>query len=665
MIIKSIHFMLCVIIIFLVGISGGCDQLSLDTRGSLPDIQQPLTTHIYYDNGELLSRHFSENRIEVSLEDLPAEVIQATVATEDRRFFNHFGLDLGGIARAAYHNLQNRTVTQGGSTISQQLVKNLYLTHDRTWQRKIKELFLTIQLEQTHSKNDILEKYLNTIYYGHAAYGIEAASRTYFGKPAADLTLAEAAMLAGLPRGPLYYSPLLDMDAARQRQSYVLEQMVGENYISEEEKETAMSEPVILKQSDDADEAAYFVDYLMNVELAPLWEEEPDLLQHGGLSIHTTLDSDMQLTAEKILEEIPVMRTDETGITQPQGALLAMDPASGYIRAMVGGKDYGETMFNRAFSLRSPGSAFKPFVYAAALEMGYTANSEFLCEPVSLTEEGMDTPYEPTDFGETFHHGHLTLREAIADSCNVTAVKLNQEMGSSFSIEMARRLGIESHIGDYFSLPLGTSEVTLMEMTAAFASFANSGHRVEPVIIKKVKNSAGEIILDNSDSEKRHVLDEGVAYLMTDMMKDVFSTEGTGHRAATILDRPAAGKTGTSHNTKDAYTVGYTPDLVAGIYVGDDQGIPLEGTGGQIAAPIWAEFITEALRDTPANDFRRPENIVEVTLCPLTGKKQGEQCGAAGVTEIYIAGTEPEEVCSYPECDATPSPYPWWQFWRH
>jgi len=660
---RVFDFIFCAFIILLLSFNGGCGKLLPESYMGLPAIKQPLTTRIYYNDGELMAQHYVENRIEVSLEDIPEEVVQATIATEDKNFFRHFGLDFAGIIRAAYYDFKNKKISQGGSTISQQLAKNLFLSHERTWERKIKELFLTLRLEQVYSKGDILEKYLNTIYYGHAAYGIEAAAETYFGKKASELNLSESAMLAGLPRGPLYYSPFLDMDAARKRQAHVLGLMEAEGYISAAEKKKALAQPILLKPPDSTVEAGYLVDYIINTELVDLWEQDSSLLSTGGLEIHTSLDPRMQSIAEKIMKEkIPVSESDQEGISQPQGALVAIDPLTGYIRAMVGGKDYTETMFNRVFSLRSPGSAFKPFVYAAALENGYTAASRFHCEPTEFWEEGMDAPYRPADFGNTFHYDTLTMREAISQSCNVIAVKLNAEIGNKKSMEMAHRLGIRSPIGDYLSLPLGTSEVTLMEMASAFAPFANGGFRIEPMAVKKVIDREGKVVWE-TEPERQPVLDEGIAYIMTDMMKGVFREGGTGFRAAHLLDRPVAGKTGTSSNTKDAYTIGYTPDLVAGVYIGHDQGKSLGADGGRLAAPLWAEFITGALKDTPPRDFSRPPAMVEVSICPHTGLKQSPWCQAEGYTELFVEGTEPEQSCSYPECHSTPI-YPWWPWWR-
>ena len=665
MISKIIIFLLCCLIITTVGLSGGCEQIRTQSVQELFPPEQPLTTRFYDTSGELIAQNYEEIRIQAPLEEVSEKVIKATVATEDQRFYNHMGIDIMGMARAMYHNIRQQEITQGGSTISQQLVKNLFLSPEQTWQRKVEEIILTLELEGMLTKDEILENYLNTVYYGHSAYGIEAAARTYFGKSSSEVNLAEAAMLAGLPRGPLYYSPLLDEETARKRQRYVLRRMVEEEYISQAKKREALEEELQFNSRREGNQSTYFTDYVMNVELAHLWEESPELLQQGGMEIYTTLDPQMQETAEKVLrEELPVHRVDEKEVEQPQGALLAVEPGNGYVRALVGGKDYEETSFNRVNSQRSPGSAFKPFVFAAALERGLTPACKAYCGPTSFQEEGMEEPYEPTCFGGGFHHNYLTFREALVNSCNISTLKIHAALEQKPTREMAARLGIQSTLGDYFSLPLGTYEVNLVEMTTAFATFANGGQKVEPITVKKVKHQDGDLLWSNEPSP-RQVLDKGVAYLLTHIMQDVLREDGTGRRAADILERPAAGKTGTSQGTKDAYTVGYTPQLVAGVYIGDDMGEPLYASGGELATPIWAKFMDRALADKPAQEFIRPDNIVEATLCEATEMIQGERCQGPGQDELFIKGTEPEEVCSYPKCPRTPEPAPWWQFWRN
>ena len=660
---KWARFGIALLVLFMVSAGGGFGLFYLVSgEEDLPEVEQPQTSRFYYDNGELMTTKFVENRTKVSLEEISEEVLWSTIAAEDRRFFDHFGFDMYGIARAAYQNVREGRITQGGSTITQQLAKNLYLSHDRTWQRKLEEVSLTVNLERHFTKEDILKKYLNTIYYGHATYGIEEAAQLYFDKSADALQLEEAALLAGLPRGPGYYSPFISKDAALHRQKQVLQQMEAEEFITPEEKEAALNEELELNESPSLSrENNYVVDQIINRELLEVTRDNPDFMQEGGLEIYTTIDPHLQATAEEILkEQLPVMRENEKGVTQPQGALVAMEPDTGKIRALVGGKDYGETMLNRVFSRRSPGSAFKPFVYAAALESGLTAADTFYSGPVSLKEEGMDEPYEPTNFDGGFFNEDLSLREALTVSCNVTAVKLNQEIGGHHTQRLAQRLGIESPLGNHLSLPLGSSEVTLMEITAAYAAFANGGYRLEPLLLEEARGPGDEILWENT-SQKDRVLDEKVAYLVTDMLQEVVEPGGTASVVSSTLDRPVAGKTGTSQNYKNAYMVGYTPQLVVGLYIGDDQENPLYESGGSLAAPLWAEFMKEATWEEPPLDFNQPSNLLKKTLCPETHLLQSIDCTAEGFTELFVEGTVPEKTCceaDCPECETLP----WWHW---
>ncbi|UMZ74035.1 transglycosylase domain-containing protein [Natranaerofaba carboxydovora] len=659
------RFILILLMILLVVAGGGLGYFVYVVYGmeDVTDIESPQTSRFYYQDKEIMTNQYVENRTKVSLDDIAEELKWATIAVEDRRFYEHNGFDLIGIGRAASQNLLERQITQGGSTITQQLAKNLFLSHDRTWQRKLDEAAITIQLERELTKDEIMEKYLNTIYYGHATYGIEAASNLFFDKSASELSLGEAAMLAGLPRGPGYYSPFINEEAAYRRQKVVLKLMKEEGYITEKQLEEALDEEIeFIENPSLSRESNYVVEQILSKELDDISKNDPEIIQNGGLDLYTTIDSEMQSVAERILqEEVENLRKDEQGITQPQGALIALEPDTGKIRALVGGRDYQETSLNRVNLPRSPGSAFKPFVYAAAMENGYTAVDTFHCGPISLHEDGMDEPYEPTDFDGGYHNEDLTLREAFAQSCNITAVKLNQEVGGDNTVEMAARLGVDSHVNNYLSTPLGTSEVTLLELTAAYAAFANGGYRIEPMLLDSVIGPDGEELVNNS-SQLDKVLDESVAYLITDLMKDVVQ-DGTASGVSMILDRPAAGKTGTSQNFKNVYMVGYTPDLVVGLFIGDDAEVPLEATGGNLAAPLWAEFINEAL-DTPAKDFDRPDDIVEFTICSETGLIQSSDCTIDGEEEIFIRGTEPDEDCSYADCPHIEEPSWWqWDFW--
>ncbi|ACB84329.1 transglycosylase domain-containing protein [Natranaerobius thermophilus] len=664
---KWSQLVITLLIIIAVLISGGLGFFTymVFSMEELPDSQQAQTSRFYYHDGELMTTQFVENRTKVPLEEISEQVVWATVAVEDSDFYSHSGFDFTGIARAAYQNLRERRITQGGSTITQQLAKNLYLNHDRTWDRKLEEAAIAINLERKFSKDEIMEKYLNTIYYGHSTYGIEAASQLYFDKPADELNTAEAAMLAGIPRGPGYYSPFINEESAYNRQRIILKLMEEEGFISPSELEQALNEELELNEEFALPrESNYVVEQIMNQELDEITEDDPETIQKGGFDFHTTIDPHMQEVAERILdEELPETSKDEEGTKQPQGALVALEPDTGKIRALVGGRDYQETMLNRVNISRSPGSAFKPLVYAAALEQDYTIADTFLCEPISLQEEGMDEPYEPTDFDGGFHDENLTLRRALAESCNITAVKLNQKIGRDAAAEMADRLGVESSIGNHLSTPLGSSEVNLLELTAAYAPFANGGYRIEPVILNQATDHNNEELINNS-AEKEKVIDEGIAYLMTDMMKDALEPGGTAERVSQILERPGAGKTGTSQGFRDAYMVGYTPDLVVGIYIGNDQEEPLQGTGGSLAAPIWAKFVEEASHAIPPKDFTRPDNVVTETICQETGLIQSEYCTADSEKELFIEGTAPAEDCSYQDCPYIEEPNWWeWDFW--
>jgi penicillin-binding protein 2D len=652
--VSLIRCLLILTIVLLLSLSGSFGYLvyTIVELQELPPVTNALATRIYDQDDNLITLRYVENRIEVPLEQISDHLIKATVAVEDKHYYQHLGFDLSGVGRAILNNLQKRQVDQGGSTITQQLAKNLYLSHERTFARKVREAIYTIHLERTHSKSEILEKYLNTIYYGHAAYGAEAAAQTYFGKSAASLTLAESALLAGLPRGPFYYSPFIDEAAAIRRQKIVLSQMAACGIIGEVEKEAALAEKLLFREPSGEESAAYFLDYVINVELASLFKGDLTPVYHGGLQIFTTLDPEMQLLAQQTIASIPQQHFSVEGTSQPQGALVAIDPVTGYVKAMVGGRDFNETKVNRVSSLRSVGSSFKPFVYAAALECGFTVSTKVLCAPVVFNEPGLSEPYEPTDFGGSFHHRELSYREALTRSCNIAAIKTHVAIGREKAVEMAARLGISRSLGAFYSLPLGTVEISLLELTAAYAAFANGGYRVEPVLIRTILDANGKVILENHPRREK-VLDEKVAFLITDMLKDVVAEGGTASQVSAILTHAAAGKSGTSQDSKNAHMIGYTPALAAGLYIGDDHETPLKATAGQLAAPLWARFMDEALRGTPPRDFTLPEGIIRVPLCPETGLQSSSLCAEPAQWEYFIEGSEPE-MCH--QC----SPLPIW-----
>lgn len=625
----------------------------------LPTHNQSHPTRFLDREGNGIPTIYSQNHTQVTSEEIPIYLGDAFIAIEDYRFHQHFGLDPWGILRALGKNLRAGRIVEGGSTISQQLAKNLFLSPERTLSRKIPEMLLTLQLEINYSKEDILTMYLNQIYFGHGAYGVESASSTFFDKPARELTLAESALLAGVPRAPARYSPFLNYEASIARQHLILDRMAQLGYISPDQAASAKAEDIILgKRKLPAAPYQYFVDYVVQ----ELEKNHPPIarqLKSGGLTIHTTLVRKLQQEAQEALQTgLPPGIPDEKGIKQPQGALVALDPATGHILALVGGRDYQETQFNRVTALRQPGSAFKPFVYLAALENGYTLKDTIMCQEVEFTLPGSKDVYRPTDYGdEPYHNRLLTLREALTISDNVVSTILNHDLGPELGIRYARQLGIDSTLQPYLSSALGTSEVTPLEMTRAFCPLANGGRRVEPMAISKITDAQGRSLLQNQP-HLRQVTDPAAAYIITDVLKGVLSPGGTAANIGRKLKRPAAGKTGTSQDYGNAWFIGYTPDLVAGVWVGNDKSAQsVGGTGAGLAAPIWADFVQRGLAGVPQSDFPRPPGVVEVEICAPSGLRPGWWCPRDDIRrELFIKGTEPRKYCDV----HSPLDWKWW-----
>ena len=613
----------------------------------LPEPEVPVATSVFDQKGNLITKLFVENRIEIPLSQIPLDLQNAVIAIEDSRFYQHHGIDPRALLRALWRNLLARRVVEGGSTITQQLAKNLYLTQKRTLSRKIEEFFLTIKLEMKYSKKEILGMYLNLIYLGHGSYGVEVAAQTYFGKPARELTLPESALLAGLIRGPEYYSPYTHPDLARARRNEVLDRMEELGYITPAQAEKARRAPLkVVGLKPPSREAPYFINYVVQqlVERHPGLEKD---LYRAGYQIFTTLNLKRQREAERAFAEgFTRSEVDENGVEQPQGALVAINPNNGYIEAMIGGRSYSRSQLNRAVPpvRRQPGSAFKPFLYAAVIAAGYPPTSQQTCEPVSFPSGGPQ-PYEPHDYGEKrFHYRPMMMREALAISDNVVAVRWASVVGPAKIIEFARRMGIESALEPSLPLALGTSEVSPLEMARAYAPLANGGYNVTPIAILKVIDRYGNVLEENIPTVKP-ALDPPVAYIVTDLLRSVLQPGGTGgHLAGYLGGRPAAGKTGTTDELRDAWFVGYTPDLVAAVYVGyDDPKRSLWSTGGVIAGPIWASFMSRALSDLPARDFPLPAGVTRIDICAETGLLPNPTCSVR--SEVFLSGTEPKEVC--------------------
>lgn len=598
-------------IVFLVMLTGiGCGFLtaSMNTKSDLADDIRPPASSLVYDSdgNEIATIHAAENRMPVKLDQVPQNLQDAFVAVEDNRFYDHIGVDPRGIARAIWANLRGRTVSEGGSTITQQLAKNAYLTQDRTLKRKIQEVFLALRLEHQYTKSEILELYLNQIYFGQGAYGVQAAARTYFGKDVEDLTLNECAMLAGIPKSPNYYSPLNNLQAAQERKATVLDQMVKYGYLdSATAEKTKQEKPDLVKPDpakDDKGEASYFVDYVTQKLID---KYGADAVYKDGLQVYTTIDMDMQRAAEKAMKGLPSGRKDANGVVQPQGALVALDPHTGYVKAMVGGR--GTDQFNRAtMAERQPGSAFKPFVFAAALENKFSPSTVINDSPIKIGD------WEPQNDEHTFS-GPVTMRQVAQHSMNVPTVKIAQKLGIEKVLYYAQEMGISTLVMDgphndkNLASALGglTKGVTPLELTSAYGTFANKGVHVDPVVIVKVLDRNGKVI-DEANPEQHNVISESSAADLTSMLQDVIRA-GTGRRAS--IGRPAAGKTGTTSDYHDAWFVGYTPNLVASVWIGNDDNTSLGGIyGGTVPATIWKNFMTEALKGTPAKDFDGSES---------------------------------------------------------
>ncbi len=596
-----------------------------EISGQIDYFRPSFTTRIYDVNGMLIDELFTENREYIQLDYVPPLLQAAFIASEDQHFYDHAGIDPSGIARALWQDIIHWSIVEGASTITQQLSRNLFLTHRRTVGRKIQETLLAFMLEQRNTKEEILESYLNQIYFGHGAYGVKTAAQIYFGKDVHGLNLAEMAILVGIPRSPNNFSPYTNFDRAKQQQGRVLRRLYETGHITAEEMEEALETPIVLTGLQKRpQEYPYFVDHVLKELLAEFDEE---VVFSGGLKVYTALDKELQNTAYQVFTE-----------SGYQGGVLVMNPYNGHIKAMVGGRDYQESKFNRTTQARrQPGSAFKPFIYATAMENGYTPSTVFVDGPVEFPNG-----WKPQNYERTFL-GPMTLREALERSTNIVAIKLLQAVGTDRVINTTKRFGVQSHLENNLSLALGTSDITLLEMVRGYSAFANGGKIPEPIAIIKVEDFDGNVIYENNSSARTAVSQE-TSYIMARMLEGVIQ-RGTAGRAR--IERPAGGKTGSTEEFIDAWFVGFTPDLVCGIYIGNDDRTPLGAsqTGGIIAAPIFSSIMKEAHRDLPVRDFEKPSNIVEIRVCRKTGLLPGPSCPAS-VVMPFQAGTVPATSCT-------------------
>ncbi|MGD8521506.1 MAG: PBP1A family penicillin-binding protein [Desulfobacterales bacterium] len=697
---------------------------------SLTDYRPSIITTVYSDDGQKIAEFFKERRIVIPLAEMPQMLLNAFIAAEDARFYKHKGIDVYSIVRAFFKNIEAGTIVQGGSTITQQVTKSFFLTPERSYTRKLKEAILAYRIDKTFNKNEILYLYLNQIYLGHGAYGVGAAAGNYFGKSVKDLNLAECAMLAGLPQAPSKYSPFKHPERARQRQVYVLNRMVAEDYIANDQITTALNTKLDIKPRRNVyiEEIPHYTEHIRRYIEKKYGE---DALYTQGLKVHTAVNVEMQKIAreetqkglyeldkrqgyrgpEKHLkpEEIEgfsqelqteletnpltegqtvkgvVVKVDdrqktvtvrmgktvgqieladmqwarkpdpeiayyETKVQKPsqalkvgdvilvklkekvkekelwalaleqepiaQAALLCIEAETGFVKAMVGGKDFRESQFNRAFqSRRQPGSAFKPIIYAAALdkqfddpEKVFTPATVIIDSPIVFEDEERDFTWKPKNYKEKFF-GPTLLRDALAKSRNVVTIKILREIGIDYAIEYANRLGINSELSKDLSIALGSSGVSLLELTNAYSVFANHGFMVAPVFITKIEDRNGNVI-EEYVPERTKVIEKTTAYLMTHLLEGVVKY-GTGWRVK-ALGRPVAGKTGTTNNLFDAWFMGYTPELITGVWVGFDEEAPLgkSETGSRAASPIWLGYMKRVLEGKPVKVFPVPEGVV-------------------------------------------------------
>lgn len=632
----------------------------------LPQVPEPLgriietpPTEIFAATGERLM--IIGGREVVPLNQISPFFIQAVIATEDHRFWEHHGLDKLRTLKALWITLFEPGRIQGASTITQQLAKNLFFSYRRTYMRKFRELLVALQIETQYSKREILEAYLNQIPFSLGAYGIERAARSFFGKPALELNLAESSLLAGLPKSPTRYNPYRYFERAKKRQQLVLSRMTAVGYTTVEEAEAAYQAPLqLMSHPADTPKGSYFLDLVIN-DLEERYG--PEVVYHGGLKVSTTLDPEQQAWAIESLQSglvkldqlMGIVDEDQTGdpksLSHPQGALVAVECNSGAVKALVGGRDYSETEFNRAIeNNRLPGSGFKPFLYYAAFEkLSLTPANVFVDRPITIPVVGA-SDWTPQNFGRE-HEGPMILKRALMESVNAIAAQLVERVGPDALIDVARRAGIKSPLKPVYSLALGTSGVSPLEMAAAFSTFATGGIRHEPFWIRRIEDPLGRVLEEQIVRGQRS-LDASIDYQVIDIMRGVL-TSGTGKVVRRMgFDLPAAGKTGTSDDFRDAWFTGFTPTLSVSVWVGYDRGMSMRDvngigiTGGRGAAPIWAEFMIKATNGEPPREFTVPSDIHFETVDPVSGKIAGQWTPnrvKVALRSGKIAGAPPDE----------------------
>ncbi|MEK7299074.1 MAG: penicillin-binding protein 1A [Candidatus Margulisiibacteriota bacterium] len=595
------------------------------------------TTKIYsQDNVILANLHEEENRVLIPIDQISPNLKKTVVAIEDISFYKHHGLDFISIGRALFRDILAGGFVEGGSTLTQQLARNVFLYQKKTLSRKLAEAILAVQMERKYTKTEILEMYLNQVYWGHNAYGIESASQLYFDVSAQDLTVAQSAMLVGILRGPELYSPRKNFARAKERQKIVLDRMEQLDLITHAQAMAAYEEPLVLAERRlHRYKAPYFTAYIVD-RLVQMYGEKTAYT--GGMKVYTTLNYRMQKEAERSVK-LGVLAAKAAHLNVNQGALVALNPQNGYILSMTGGVDFSKSQYNRAMqAMRQPGSAFKPFVYLAALEKGFSPGTVVDDSPISFnTSEG---PYSPKNYTGEFL-GPIPLRKALEQSINVVAIKLNNMVGPANVVRVAHQLGIQSPMLPVLSLPLGANEVTLLELTSAYGVLANGGIRVEPVAIIRIEDRNGVPLYQNQVIENE-VFDTNLINVLVDMMKGVVEY-GTGRAAK--LPRPMAGKTGTTSDYRDAWFIGFVPQMVCGTWVGnDDNSSMVEVTGGSVPAVIWRDFMSAALSDVAVVDFGRAHGLVTTRVNMRSERLASDATPSDDVSvEKYWSGSQPSQ----------------------
>lgn len=609
-----------------------------------PDINVNTTITFYDSEGEVfLEKTYPKDQHWVSLDEISPYVIDGFIATEDRNFYNHFGFDPLRIIKALVTNLTTGTRAQGASTISQQYARNLYLNFEKTWSRKIKEAFYTIRLELAYDKDTILEGYLNTINFGHGNYGIEDASLYYFGKHANELSLAEASILVGIPKGPTYYSPIKNPENSAKRQEVVLKSMLNEGYITQAEKDEALqSNPVVIGEfPGDIDyEAPYYVDAVL-AEVDQLLDGQTS--SYRNLNIYTTLDQKIQT---QVNESITKTVKDQ----DVQTAVIVIEPSTGYVKALSGGNNYEESQYNRAlYSERQIGSLMKPFLYYAALEYGFNPSTTFMNEPTTFTYNDGKDSYTPNNYNNAYAYNSIPMVNALAVSDNIYAVKTHTFLGLDVLPKVTKRFGISAEIPNIPSAALGVEPINIMEMAEAYSIFANNGKAVNRKFITSITDDRGFLVYSDTKVEPKQVLDETKTYIMNEMMTGMFNLQQNNHLSITGLSivqnltHRYAGKSG-STNT-DSWMIGYTPELLTTVWTGYDQGRTLDGVEvNHYAKNIWSDVMENSLNDSTKEWFKTPKNVVAVKIDPTTGYLASDDCKNK-ITMYYEKGNVPSISC--------------------